>query len=81
MGGHLGPQSQSHGVYARLRDLELLNLYIQEYNSTVDIQKKTLLIKDLKERQYWRIGSTKYEEAIAFWDWIVKKANDFLSKF
>jgi hypothetical protein len=75
MGGHLSPHSQSHGVYTRLRDLELLNLYIQEYNSTVDIQKK------IKERQYWHIKSTKYEDRIAFWDGIVKKTDDFLSKF
>lgn len=79
MGGHIGPHSEFRGVYARLSDLELLNLYIEEFNSA-DEPKRTQIHNDLTERQYWHTESNPYKEMIAFWDGIATRCDEFLSK-
>jgi hypothetical protein len=80
MGGHVGAHSQTRGVYARLRDLELLNLYVEGYNSAVDVQKKIQFKNDMIRRQYWHPESDNVRETIAFWDGIAKRTDEFLSK-
>jgi hypothetical protein len=82
LGGHKGNdhKSQVLGAYYHLRELEILNMYLDIYNTQHFTTTKQQIKRDLCEKQFWCPGRQKVKEAISFLDGLISCAREYLDK-
>lgn len=88
MGGHVSANpsdkynfhSYRGGVNSLLRDIELLNSYITNYNQERDAEVKASIIHYVGDTRFWKPKRDSIIQALGYCDNILHAANDFLSK-
>ena len=81
-GGHYTNDfnSQTIGVYYRLRELDTLNLYLDIYNRYEEPSRKKAVEQYLCEQQYWCPRRDKVNDMIGFLDTLANVALEFVNK-
>jgi hypothetical protein len=88
MGRHISPgpsdrynfASSVGGINFLLRDMELLNRYIESYNQTTDLNEKVSIIQYIGDKRFWKPNRDKINEALGYCDRISLAANHYLKK-
>jgi hypothetical protein len=82
LGGHKGNdyKSQELGAYYHLRELEILNMYLDIYNTQHSTTTKEQVKRRLCEEQFWCPGRMKVKDTISFLDAIAGCAKEYLDK-
>jgi hypothetical protein len=88
MGGHVSANpndkynfnSYMGGVNGLLRDIELLNSYIKNYNQEKDPEVKANIIHYIGDTRFWKPKRDSIIQALGYCDNILHAANDFLYK-
>jgi hypothetical protein len=82
LGGHRGNnyKSEELGAYYRLRELDILNRYLDIYNTQPSTATKQQIKQELCEKMFWCPGRQRAKETILFLDALARCAKEYLDK-